>query len=147
MLNLKMYHCFCRHIESGMKWNVLQGEQRGTIQRLFWVFHGRLFSYRQLLWCDDLVECQLKIQSEISIGFVDNEAFWNTMRHSNRGTARFDMTLHDCFIRHIEDERIIDVLYRDHNYNVSVPNNSLMVQCMGSEWTGLWNWWTRKGIG
>ncbi len=58
-----------------MKWNVLQGEQRGTIQRLFWVLHGRLFSYRQLLWCDDLVECQLKIQSEISIGFVDNEAF------------------------------------------------------------------------
>ncbi len=33
------------------------------------------------------------------------------------------MTIHDRFIHHIEDERIIDVLYRHHDYTVSNFND------------------------
>ena len=45
-------------IKAGSKWKVFQGELGGTIQRLFWVFCGRLLPYRQLFWLDDLVVCQ-----------------------------------------------------------------------------------------
>ena len=69
------------------------------------------------------MECWLKIQSEISIGFVDNEAFWNTMRRGKKGIAKFEVSIHDHCIHHIEDERIIDVLYRDHDYTVSNFND------------------------
>jgi hypothetical protein len=101
------------------------------------VFHGRLLPYRELFWCDDLAKCWLKIQSEISIRFVDNEAFWITMRHGNRGRATFDVTIHDRLIHHIERERerIIDVLYRDHDYTVSNFNE----QCqMIHQWFNVW---------
>ena len=106
---------------------VFQGEVGGTIQRLFWVFHRGLLPYRQLFWCDDLVICRLKIQSEISIRFHNNKVFWNTMRHGYRGTVKFDVTIHDCCIRHIDDERIIDVLYRDHHYTVSNFNKQCQI--------------------
>ena len=82
------------------------------------MFHGRLLPYRQLFWCDGVVECRLKIQSEISIRFGSNAAFWNTIRHS-RGISQFDVTIHDHCMHHIDNERIIDVLYRDHDYTVS----------------------------
>lgn len=106
-------------IKAGSKWKVFQGEVGGTIQRLFWVFHGRLLPYRHLVWFDDRVVCRLSIQSEISIRFRDNEAVWNKLRRSNRGIWAFDVSIHDHFIQHIDDVRIIDVLYRDHDYTVS----------------------------
>ena len=113
-------------IKAGSKWKPFQGELGGKIQRLVWVFHGRLLPYRELCWCDDLVDCQLKIQSEISIQFVDNAALWNTMKNSKRGIVKFDVTIHDCFI-HLEDGRIMDVLYRDHDYTVSNFNEQYQI--------------------
>ena len=100
-------------IKTVSKWKAFQGEVGGTIQRLLWVFHGRVLPYRHLVWFDDLVVCQLKIQSEISIQFHDNEVVWNTKMR--RGISMFDVTIHDCCIHHIDNERIIDVLYRDND--------------------------------
>ena len=120
-------------IKAGSKWKVFQGEVGGTIQRLFWVFHGRLLPYRQLFWLDDLVVCWLKIHSEISIQFCDNEAVWNTMTH--RGISMFDVTIHDCCIHHIDYERIMDVLYRDHDYTVSNLNEQCQII---HQWFNVW---------
>ena len=61
------------------------------------------------------VVCRLSIHSEISIRFRDNEAVWNKLRRSNRGILMFDVTIHDHFIHHIDNEKIIGVLYRDHD--------------------------------
>ena len=82
---------------------MLQGIIGGTLQRLFWVFHSRLLPYRELCWCDDGVDCQLKIQSEIDIRFGFDAAFWYAMDQSF-GIYKFDVTIHDCFIQ-LEDAR------------------------------------------
>ena len=113
---------------------MFQGEVGGTIQRLFWVFHGRLLPYRQLFWCDDIVECWLNIQSEILIRFHNYATFWNAIRHSRR-ISQFDVTIHDCCIHHIDNERIIDVLYRDHDYTVSNFNEQYQII---HQWFNVW---------
>ncbi len=121
-------------IKAGSKLKVSQGEVGGTIQRLFWVFHGRLLPYRQLFWYDDHVKCQLKIQSEASIRFRDIDAFWNKI-NSNRGITKFDVTIFDRCIWHIGIERIIDVHYRDHDYTVSNFNEQCQII---HQWFNVW---------
>ena len=47
----------------------------------------------------------------------------------------FDVTIHDHFIHHIDKEKIIDVLYRDHDYTVSNFNK----QChIIHQWFNVW---------
>ena len=80
------------------------------------------------------MDCQLKIQSEISIQFPDNAAFWNSIR-SSRGIEKFDVTIYDHGILFIGYERIIDVRYRDHDYTVSNFNE----QCpIIHQWFNVW---------
>ena len=116
----------------------MEGVSRGSgwdNTKLFWVFHGRLLPYRHLVWFDDLVVCRLNIQSEISIQFRDNEAVWNTLRRSNRGILMFDVTIHDHFIHHIDKDKIIDVLYGDHDYTVSNFNKQCKII---HQWFNVW---------
>ncbi len=47
----------------------------------------------------------------------------------------FDVTIHDCCIHHIDDERIIDVLYRDHDYTVSNFNEQCQII---HQWFNVW---------
>ena len=99
------------------------------------MFHGRLLPYRHLVWFEDRVVCRLSIHSEISIWFCDNEAVWNTMTCSNREISMFNVTIHDCCIHHIDDERIIDVLYRNHHYTVSNFNEQCQII---HQWFNVW---------
>ncbi len=95
----------------------------------------QILALQSVVWLDDLVVCQLKIQSETSIRFRDNEAVRNTMRCSNRGILMFDVTIHHCCIHHIDNERIIDVLYRDHDYTVSNFNELCQII---HQWFNVW---------
>ena len=47
----------------------------------------------------------------------------------------FDVTIHDCCIHHIDNERIIDVLYRDHHYTVSNFNKQHQII---HQWFNVW---------
>ena len=47
----------------------------------------------------------------------------------------FDATIHDCCIHHIDNERIIDVFYRDHNYTVSSFNEQCQII---HQWFNVW---------
>ncbi len=80
------------------------------------------------------MECWLKIQSEISIPFGSNAAFWNTIRCS-RGITKFNVTIHDHCIHHIDNERIIDVLYWDYDYTVSNFNEQCQIV---HQWFNEW---------
>ena len=46
-----------------------------------------------------------------------------------------DVTIHHHFIHHIDNERIIDVLYRDHDYTVSNFNKQCQII---HQWFNVW---------
>ena len=74
------------------------------------------------------------MQSEILNRYCSNAALLNTIRHC-RGKSQFDVTIHDHCIHHIGNERIIDVLYRDHNYTVSNFNEQCQIV---HQWFNVW---------
>ncbi len=47
----------------------------------------------------------------------------------------FVVTIHDCRDLHIDNERIIDVLYRDHDYTVSNVNKQCQII---HQWFNVW---------